>query len=313
MSIDFSSVMLSIITFVLIVGIMFLFEFKEQKKTKKLSTLDKLNSTDDESDENIKEKDKKNKFSLFSNLDEQLLDAEIKVDATIFMIGMFGLAFFVCSIMFWIFQDSFVCLAPIPFCLFFLPKMIFQSKKNSVMKKFDLELVVVLRKMASVLHNGSMLQALEDVKDMPSLSRKMRIYLNLVHHKYSYGDDIIDAFRSSVGDIQSENLQSFIRAADLNKELGADLANNFNDMAMRIQDLDLTRKEAHSLMATTKTVGTVIGCVPFFIMFYMRTANPDYFPDYLTTVDHKIIFFGILSMMFFGIYALVTSSDVKKL
>lgn len=310
---DINSIMLSVLTFVLIVGIMFFLEFKEQMKTKKLSDLEKLNSIEDEENqEESQKKKKKINFALFGNLDERLIDSEIKVDPTMFTVGMFILTFVVCSLMYWVFNDSFVSIAPIPFCIYFLPKMIFAIKSSSVMKKFDLELVIVLRRMASVLHNGSMLQALEDVKDLPNLSRKMRLYLNHVHHKFSYGDDIIDAFRNSVGDIQSETLQSFIRTADLNKELGADLANTLNDMAMRIQELDLTTKEANSLMASTKTIGTFIGVIPFFIMFYMKVSNPTYFTDYLTTFDHSVVFFCILSMIFFGIYALVTFADVKK-
>lgn len=316
MDINVSAMLAAVTSFILIVGIMFFLQFKQEKKLNKLKNLDKLNyangtKEEDEEDSADEDKNTKKKFNLFDfeYLREELKDADLTMEPSVFVLGMILAAVVMFMAANWVFKSAIVSLAPIPFCLYLLPKMILIKRKKSAMLKFNKELVIVLRRMASILQNGSILMALEDVKDLSNLSPKMHVYLNEVYHNISFGDDIIVAFRKAVHDIKSPNLELFICTTDLNKELGSDIAGALNSIAMRIQTLDLSRKEAKSLLASTSTIGTIIGIIPFGLMLYMGVTNPSYFPDYLTTIDHQIIFFCIVLFMFIGLYVVGTQSE----
>ena len=121
--------------------------------------------------ENIDDSVKKQKTGFLNNLEKDLLSAQLNIDARAFVIIILVLSVVLYIGAYYIFEQPFVSFAPLPFSLFFLPRAFIEYKKNKEKDKFDAELIQILRRMSSTLKNGSVLQALEDVKDLPSLSK----------------------------------------------------------------------------------------------------------------------------------------------
>jgi len=252
--------------------------------------------------ENIDDSVKKQKTGFLNNLEKDLLSAQLNIDARAFVIIILVLSVVLYIGAYYIFEQPFVSFAPLPFSLFFLPRAFIEYKKNKEEDKFDAELIQILRRMSSTLKNGSVLQALEDVKDLPSLSEKSRILLNEIFHRYKYGESIESAFYKVAENSGSEQFMLCARSIDINKELGADLSESVNKIALNIQRQRLTEKEGKSLMSQTVMIGRTLSVAPFLIIGYMMLQNKDYFSGYLETFGHQLIFVGLFMVMFFGIY-----------
>ena len=239
---------------------------------------------------------------FLGKIERDLIDAQISIDVRVFvmLIIVFSIILYVGA--YYVFGQPLVSFAPLPFSLYFVPKMFLDFKKEKQMERFESELIQILRRMSSVLKNGSVLQALEDVKDLPSLSEKSRMLLNEIYHRYKYGDSIESAFYKVAEKSGSDQFKLCAISIDINKELGSDLSQSLNEVALSIQQLRLSEKESKSLKAQSVMIGRILSIVPFFIIGFMMTQNKEYFEVYLQTIDHQLIFMFLFSIMFVGIY-----------
>lgn len=308
-----TGVVLATISFLLVIFLLFLFD--RNSSSHKMSELDKRLKQVNDEEENQKKKKKEytqyDSLSPFEKLQYNLDEAELTISLTSFLLIFFAASAFLYLLALSVFKQPLVAFAPLPFTIYLLPKMIIDGKKRKIMRKFNEELIIVLRRMSSTLQTGSVLQALEEAKKIPSLSKKMSGMLNEIHHRYHYGDDIVDAFYKAAKDIKSENLDIAIVSLDLNKELGADLGSSLGDIAMRIQDRQLAAREAESLMASTFVIGQILSVTPFLIIGYLTYTNPTYFSDYLLSLNNQILFMMIVAFMFFGIYIVNTKTKIN--
>lgn len=307
-----TGIVLATISFVAVIFLLFLYDANSPKH--KISELDKrLKQINDEDkkEKKTREKDQYDDLSIFEKLQYNLDDAEIQLGTSTFILIFTIASIFLYLIALSVFKQPLVAFAPLPFTVYLLPKMILDGKKRRVMKKFNEELIIVLRRMSSTLQTGSVLQALIEAKNIPTLSKKMGGMLNEIHHRYHYGDDIVDAFYKAAKGIKSEYLEIAIVSLDLNKELGADLGNSLGDIAMRIQDKQLSARESESLMASTFVIGQILSVTPFLIIGYLTYTNPNYFSDYLVTLNNQILFMIIIAFMFFGIYIVNTKTKIS--
>ena len=267
-------------------------------KKKKEPTTNRLIREYEDADDSVK----KQKAGFLNNLEKDLLSARLNIDTRAFVIIILVLSIVSYIGAYYVFEQPLVSFAPLPFSLYFLPRAVIEYKKNKEEDKFDAELIQILRRMSSTLKNGSVLQALEDVKDLPSLSEKSRTLLNEIFHRYKYGESIESAFYKVAESSGSEQFVLCARSIDINKELGADLSESINKIALNIQRQRLTEKEGKSLMSQTVMIGRIMSVAPFGIMGYMMLQNKDYFSEYLETVGHQLIFVGLFMVMFFGVY-----------
>ena len=272
------------------------------QKSKKTKTEKLLEKKFEEDDDLVKPNQPEIKKGFIGKIERDLVDAQLNMDAKVFImiILVFSIILYIGA--FYIFGQPLVSFAPLPFSLYFVPKMFLDFKKEKEMEKFESELVQILRRMSSVLKNGSVLQALEDVKDLPSLSEKSRMLLNEIYHRYKYGDSIESAFYKVAEKSGSEQFKLCAISVDINKELGSDLSQSLNEVALNIQQLRLSEKESKSLKAQSVMIGRILSVVPFFIIGFMITQNRDYYTAYLQTLDHQLILLFLFSIMFVGIF-----------
>ncbi|QUH22024.1 type II secretion system F family protein [Alkaliphilus sp. B6464] len=271
-----------------------------RKKSATDRLLDKKFEEDKESIEIEKEILRPKTF--IERLAGDLRAAEIKMDVRLFVLLIILLSVFLYIGAYALFKQPLVAIAPLPFALYFVPRTILDAKKAKQMDTFEEELVQVLRRMSSVLKNGSILQALEDVKDLPTLSEKTRLLLNEVYHRYKYGDTIESAFHIVAEKSGSEQFKICAISIHINKELGADLSESLNEISLDIQRKRMSERESKSLMGQTVAMGRILSLAPFAIITYITTANEDYFTQYLDTLQHQLVFLGLIMVMFFGMF-----------
>ncbi len=281
---------------------------QKSKKTKMEKLLEKKFEEDDDL---VKPNQPEIKKGFIRKIERDLVDAQLNMDARVFIMIIIVFTIILYIGAFYIFGQPLVSFAPLPFSLYFVPKMFLDFKKEKEMEKFESELVQILRRMSSVLKNGSVLQALEDVKDLPSLSEKSRMLLNEIYHRYKYGDSIESAFYKVAEKSGSDQFKLCAISIDINKELGSDLSQSLNDIALNIQQLRLSEKESKSLKAQSVMIGRILSIAPFFIIGFMVTQNKEYFEAYLRTIDHQLIFMLLFSIMFFGVYVIEKISKEK--
>ena len=289
------SIFISLLVFIIVMLLYLIINKFAKKQNKTIS--DRLFT--EENEKNIK---KENKTKMLNKLKQDLLEAKINIEPRIFILIVITLSIVVYIVSNYVFKQPFVSFAPLPFTLYFIPQAIIETKKNKEQDKFDSELVQILRRMSSTLKNGSILQALEDVKDLPSLSEKSRVMLNEVFHRYKYGDSIEEAFQKVAQNIGSEQFMLCAKSIDINKELGADLSESISKIAFNIQRRRLTQRETKSLMSETVMVGRVLSVIPFAIIGFVMWQNKDYFNQYLDNIINQFIFMFLFIMMFFGVY-----------
>lgn len=281
------------------------------QKSKKTKTEKLLEKKFEEDDDLVKPNQPEIKKGFIGKIERDLADAQLNMDARVFIMIILVFTIILYIGAFYIFGQPLVSFAPLPFSLFFVPKMFLDFKKEKEMEKFESELVQILRRMSSVLKNGSVLQALEDVKDLPSLSEKSRMLLNEIYHRYKYGDSIESAFYKVAEKSGSDQFRLCAISIDINKELGSDLSQSLNEIALNIQQLRLSEKESKSLKAQSVMIGRILSIAPFFIVGFMVTQNKEYFEAYLQTIDHQLIFILLFSIMFFGVYIIEKISKEK--
>lgn len=243
---------------------------------------------------------------IFGKIEQQLMEAQLNIQPSVFIMIIVVVSILLYVGAFYMFGQPLVSIAPLPFTLYFLPQMFLSYRQAKQMEKFDSEFVQILRRMSSVLKTGSVLQALEDVKDLPSLTEKSRMLLNEIYHRYKYGDSIEAAFYKVAEKSGSEHFKLCAISIDINKELGADLSQSLNEVAINIQQKMLAEKESKSLVAQSVMIGRILSIVPFGLIGFMVTANKESYAEYLATLNHQIIFLLLISIMFFGIYIVET-------
>lgn len=286
---------------VIMLAYMIVFMIQKSKKTMTKKLLER--KFEEEKDDFVNPNNKPEvRKGFLGKIERELIDAQINIDVRVFVMIIAVVSILLYVGAYYVFGQPLVSFAPLPFTLYFVPKMILDTKKEKQMEKFEGELIQILRRMSSVLKNGSVLQALEDVKDLPTLSEKSRMLLNEIYHRYKYGDSIESAFYKVAEKSGSEQFKLCAISVDINKELGSDLSQSLNEVALNIQQLRLSEKESKSLKAQSVMIGRILSVVPFFIIGFMMTQNRDYYTAYLQTLDHQLILLFLFSIMFVGIF-----------
>lgn len=293
----------SFVFFITLVSYLIFIIFKSRNKmNEKISRLD--------SNKKMQDTPKK-AFALQEKLDklsDTLKDAEIKIPANqfLFIILVSSIVTYVAG--FILTKTWLVPIGLLPFPIFFVPDMIITNKKDKITVRFNTELVLVLRRMSAITKNDSILRALEDVKDYPVYSEKMRVLLNTIYQHFSYGDSIEDAFKKVADNHPSKLLKLVAISIDINKSLGSDLSLNLHEISMQIQSNMLMKKEAKAIMTQTVMTGRALSFLPYIILGFLFVYNQSYFSDYFSSIGNQFVFALILFVMSIGVFVVANMS-----
>lgn len=237
-----------------------------------------------------------------------LKDAEIKTPVNSFLFIILVSSILTYVIGFALTKTWLVPVGLLPFPLYFVPDMIITNKRDKIVSRFNMELVLVLRRMSAITKNDSILRALEDVKDYPVYSEKMRVLLNKIYMHFSYGDSIEEAFRKVAADHPSKLLKLIATSIDINKSLGSDLSLNLHEISTQIQSNMLMKKEAKAIMTQTVMTGRALSFLPYGILSFLFIYNQGYFKDYFASIGNQFIFALILFIMSIGVFVVAKMS-----
>lgn len=260
-----------------------------------------------------KEEKKKTTTKFIEKLDKELREAEININPYVVVVFVVCISVLVYILAF-IGTGSFIVpIALLPFPIYFVPVTILDTKRNALKSRFDTEFVMVLRRMSAITKNDSVLKALEDVKDYPSFSPKMRFILTKIYTKFQYGDSIENAFLEVAPEVPSEDFYKAAITIAHDKQLGADLSLSLHQIATNTTDENLRKKNAKSLLATGITTGKMLSIAPYAILAYMFMANGSYFEDYFKSVQNQIVFAAIMLFMGVGVFVVekISRAEIK--
>lgn len=268
-------------------------KFVQQKSEKLAQRIQGATST--------QEKEKSFVDNFFDKLEKELKEAEIKMDARSYALMILAITVVVYVALYFFTGTFLVPLAILPFPLYFIPVMIMDTKREKIMARFDQELILVLRRMSSITKNDSILKALEDVKDYPAYSQKMRFILNKIYALFSYGNSIEDSFLIVSQEVASEDFRRVAIAISIDKALGADLSLSLHEISATISDDNIKLKKVKSMLASSKVSARFLSIAPYCLVGFMMKSMPT-FADYMTTTTHQLIVTAILGLMGFGVF-----------
>ncbi|MFW6046381.1 MAG: type II secretion system F family protein [Candidatus Woesearchaeota archaeon] len=292
------SVISSILVFALIMIIFVIYD----RLTNRNKIMHRLNRTY----QNIE--DELPKETLINKLKTDISKAQLNVDYRLFIVFSVSLGIVSYLISLTLFKNPAIALAPGVAMGYLIPFMYLKSKKDKIEKQFNKELIQVLRRMSATTRNGSILQALNEVVQLKTISKKTRLCFKKILHKVRFNDTIEDAFDEIAREIGNENLILASIGISINKKLGASISKNFDDIAQNIQKKQMQEKEQNSIMAQTRATVVILSCLPFLILGYMFITAPYYFEDYLKSFINQIVFFGLIGFMVFGCIFLLSST-----
>lgn len=259
------------------------------------------------------EKEKGFLDKFMDNLEYELKEAEIKIDARTFVLIVAALTIVVYIVMYYVSGTFIVPIALLPFPLYFAPTILIDLKSAKVMDKFNQELLLVLRRMAAITKNDSVLNALTEVKDYPAYSQKMRFTLNKVYSLFDYGGSIEDSFAEVAKEVPSKDFKRVSTSISVDKALGSNLSDSLQRIAANISDDTVKKKKARAVLASASSTAKFLSIAPYGLVCGMMMFT-DMFDEYLLTVPHQIIFTGILAFMGVGVFVvnnMVREKNIK--
>ena len=260
-----------------------------------------------------KEEKKKKTTKFIEKLDKELREAEINLNPYVAITFISCISVLIYILAFIATGSFIVPIALLPFPIYFVPVTILDSKRMAIKSRFETEFVMVLRRMSAITKNDSVLKALEDVKDYPSFSPKMRFILTKIYTKFQYGDSIENAFLEVAPEVPSEDFKKAALTIAHDKQLGANLSLSLNQIATNTADESLRKKNAKSLLATGITTGKIMSVAPYAILIYLFSANGSYFDDYFASIQNQVIFAAIMLFMSIGVFVVqkISREEIK--
>lgn len=260
-----------------------------------------------------KEEKKTTSTKFIEKLDKELREAEININPYVAIVFILCISILLYILAF-IGTGSFIVpIALLPFPIYFIPTTLLDAKREVIKSRFETEFVMVLRRMSAIVKNDSVLKALEDVKDNPAFSPKMRFILTKIYTKFQYGDSIENAFLEVAPEVPSEDFKKAALTIAHDKQLGADLSLSLLQIAADTTDESLRKKNAKALLATGVTTGKILSVAPYGILIYLFVANGSYFDDYFLSVTNQLIFTAVMAFMSVGVIIVqkISRSDIK--
>lgn len=197
-------------------------------------------------------------------------------------------------------------LFPLPFTLYIIPKTIVEFLEDKKIKLFEKELIPILRRMSSVTKYGSIINALEDLFSTPEFANYSEMTQKCFNKIYNYHKylnyTIDDAFLKVAEEIPSKNFYRVAASLKIGREIGLDISGIFDRIVYNMQNEELMRAEAKSIMAQTRTTANIMSIIPFLIIGFFFANSREMYLNYLKTFSNQLIFMVVLMFLLMGIY-----------
>ncbi len=220
---------------------------------------------------------------------------------------------FICSILFggilFLLLRSVLALLFIPIG-FILPRVFLGMKKNARMLKINHQLPEALNIIGNGLRAGfSFTQAMAVVTR--ELKGPLSDEFRKVLRDNSYGKPLDEALMEMSQRTDDEDLDMFITALIIQRQVGGNLANILDTISQTIRERVQIKGEIKSLTAQGRMSGIVVSILPIALALGLSVISPGYLDSLFTTTIGKIMIFAGVFLELIGIIVLNKLVDVK--
>ncbi|RBP65996.1 tight adherence protein B [Alkalibaculum bacchi] len=193
---------------------------------------------------------------------------------------------------------------------FVLPGIFLGMKKTARMAKINGQLPEALNIIANGLRAGfSFTQAMAVVTT--ELEGPLSDEFRKVLRDNSYGKPLEEALKEMSDRTDDEDLDMFITALIIQRQVGGNLANILDTISHTIRERVQIKGEVKSLTAQGRMSGIVVSVLPIALALGLSVISPGYLDSLFTTTIGKIMIFGGVFLELIGIIVLTKLVDVK--
>lgn len=220
---------------------------------------------------------------------------------------------FMCSILFggilFLLLHSIVALLFMPVG-FILPSIFLGMKKTARMAKINDQLPEALNIIGNGLRAGfSFTQAMAVVTT--ELEGPLSDEFRKALRDNSYGKPLEEALVEMSERTDDEDLDMFITALIIQRQVGGNLANILDTISHTIRERVQIKGEVKSLTAQGRMSGVVVSILPIALALGLSVISPGYLDSLFTTTIGKVMIFGGVFLELIGIVVLTKLVDVK--
>jgi tight adherence protein B len=164
---------------------------------------------------------------------------------------------------------------------------------------FTEQLPATLQMMGGALKAGFSLSQVVDLVSREAAAPTCDEFARLAVEE-SLGRDITDSFRDLAGRMQSPDFGWVAEAVDINRAVGGDLADVFENVAETIRARQSIAREIKTLSAEGRLSAIILISVPFIIAFGQYLTNPDLSAELTSTSEGRALIVVGLVMITVG-------------
>lgn len=204
-----------------------------------------------------------------SRADLKLTVAEFFALHFIAMTGFFAVAYFI------VFRGDLIFSVIAGFVGFFAPRIFVARKISSRLVQFEQQLPDTLGLWVNALRSGySVLQAMEAIsRDAPEPTRTE---FKRVVQEVQLGIDLDDALNHLLERVESDDLDLVITAVNIQREVGGNLSEILEVIAMTIRERIKLKGEIRVLTSQGRITGLLISFLPIILAVLLNAINPGY-------------------------------------
>jgi tight adherence protein B len=182
---------------------------------------------------------------------------------------------------------------------YMLPAMWVSSKRSSLVKKLNAQMVEMLGMIANSLKSGyGLMQSFEFASKQidPPLATELRRMLRDANLGMS-GEDALSAMGER---IDSPDLDMVLTAINIQRAVGGNLADVLEGVSFTMRERERMRGEIITLTSQQRMTGIIIGGLPVAMGLLFMVINPEYMGLLFTTTGGRIMLLAAVGLEFLG-------------
>lgn len=242
---------------------------------------------------------------LFYQLSQDLYQSRVGIGVTTYLlIGLVaGIIIGFCT--WYLLEDTISgCFCGIAFG-YFVPGKVVKILKDRKLLEFDQSFMKALKRMSATLQaGGTMLGAVESVKDAPGMPPIITEEMNQVLQDYSVGASLGEAFHRMAERTGNKDVKSVAISIDIGMKQGSRLYEVFDSQVNTMMERAESEADARATLANVRSSVNILAVMPFVFTIAMKYMSPGYFDlayaygggigKYLFLLIYMYVFLGYL-------------------
>ncbi|MTI80040.1 MAG: secretion system protein [Firmicutes bacterium] len=208
-----------------------------------------------------------------------------------------------------LFSTPYVGVIGIPLGLY-LPIHILQIQVVKRGDKLAKQLHGCLQMWANSIRSGtSLAQAI--VSSIGRVKPELNEELKLIKHNIDLGHSAVDALEIAQNRIPVAEFRMVVMTARIHKQLGGNLAERFENIALTIEDRVDTRKGLKAHTTQARMGAAVAGAMPFIVLAILRVLSPEYLKPMTESTTGTFLLMASVILVFIGWYIIRRIGDIR--